>query len=44
MLEKTRSRAAEFYFNGSCLLWAAFSGRLQKIPFFLRHLWYALAG
>jgi hypothetical protein len=44
MLEETRSRAAEFYFNGTCLLRAVFSRRFRKIPFFLRHLWCALAG
>ena len=44
MLEETRKRAAEFYFNGTCLLRAVFSRRFRKIPFFLRHLWCALAG
>ena len=43
MLEETRSRAAEFYFNGSCLLRALFSRRFRKIPFFVRHLWCAIA-
>jgi hypothetical protein len=44
MLEETRSRASEFYFNGTCLVRAVFSGRFRKIPFFMRHLWCALAG
>ena len=43
MHEETRSRAAEFYFNGSCLVRAVLSRRFRKIPFFLRHLWCALA-
>ena len=43
MIEKTRSRAAEFYFNGTCLVRAVCGGRFQKVPFFLRHLWCALA-
>jgi hypothetical protein len=43
MLEETRTRAAEFYFNGTCLIRAVWGGRFQKVPFFLRHLWYALA-
>ena len=43
IIEKTRSRSAEFYFNGSCLVRAIFSGRFRKIPFFIQHLWYALA-
>ena len=44
LLEETRSRGAEFYFNGTCLVRAIFSGRFQKVPFFLRHLWCALTG
>jgi hypothetical protein len=43
MLKETRSRAAEFYFNGTCLVHAVLSLRFRKIPFFLRHLWCALA-
>jgi hypothetical protein len=43
MLEETRSRAAEFYFNGSCLVRALFSRKFRKIPFFLQHLWCAVA-
>jgi hypothetical protein len=43
MLEKTRSRAAEFYFNGACLVRALFSRNFRKIPFFLQHLWCAVA-
>jgi hypothetical protein len=41
MLEDSRSRAAELYFNGTCLIRAVYSGRFQKVPFFLRHLWCA---
>ena len=41
MLEDSRSRAAELYFNGTCLIRAVCSGRFQKVPFFLRHLWCA---
>ena len=44
MLEETRSRAAEFYFNSTCLIRALLSRKFRKIPFFLRHLWSALAG
>ena len=44
LLEETRNRAAECYFNGTCLVRAISSGRFQKIPFFLRHLWCALIG
>ena len=44
MLEETRSRAAEFYFNSTCLVRAVLSRKFRKIPFFLRHLWSALAG
>ena len=43
MFEKTRSRSAEVYFNGSCLVRAVCIGRFEKVPFFLRHLWSALA-
>ena len=43
MLEGTRSRAAEFYFNSTCLVRAVSSRRFRKVPFFLRHLWCALA-
>jgi hypothetical protein len=43
MLRETRSRAAEFCLNGTCLVHAVLSRRFQKIPFFLRHLWSALA-
>lgn len=43
MFEKSRSRAAELYFNGNCLLRAVRAGQFQKVPFFLRHLWCALA-
>jgi hypothetical protein len=42
MLEETRSRAAEFYFNGACLVRAIFGRKFRKIPFFLRHLWCAI--
>jgi hypothetical protein len=44
LLEETRCRSAEFYFNGLCLVRAVLRGRFSKIPFFLRHLWCALAG
>lgn len=43
MLSNTRSRPGELYFNSSCLVRAACSGRFDKIPFFLRHIWCALA-
>lgn len=43
MLGNSRSRAAEFYFNSSCLVRAAWGGRYEKVPFFLRHIWCALA-
>lgn len=43
MLGNSRSRAAEFYFNLSCLVRAAWGGRYEKVPFFLRHIWCALA-
>ena len=43
MLANKRSRSAELYVNGRCLIWAAAHGRFQKIPFFLHHLWAALA-
>ena len=43
MLQETRSRVAEFYFNGTCLVHAVLSRQFRKIPFFLRHLWGALA-
>jgi hypothetical protein len=43
MFEKSRSRAAEFYFNGTCLIRTVCTGRFQKVPFFLRQLWCALA-
>jgi hypothetical protein len=43
LLKETRSRAAEFYFNGTCLVHAVLSRRFRKVPFFLRHLWCALA-
>lgn len=43
MLENSRSRGAEFYFNGNCLLKAITTGKFRKVPFFLRHLWSALA-
>jgi hypothetical protein len=38
MLEETRSRAAEFYFNGTCLVRAVFNRKFRKIPFFLRRV------
>jgi len=41
--EETRSRAAEFYLNGTCLVRAVFNRKFRKIPFFFRHLWCALA-
>ena len=44
MLGETRSRAAECFFNGTCLARAVFNRKFRKIPFFLRHLWCALAG
>lgn len=43
MLEDSRSRAAECYFNGTCLIRAICTGKFDKVPFFLRHLWWALA-
>ena len=43
IFEKTRSRTAEVYFNGSCLVRAVRIGRFEKVPSFLRHLWSALA-
>lgn len=43
MLGITRSRAAELYFNTSCLVRAAWAGRFEKVPFFIRHIWCALA-
>jgi len=43
MFEQGRSRAAELYFNSNCLLRAVCTGQFQKVPFFLRHLWCALA-
>src|SRR5262245_34553791 len=42
MLEETRSRSAEFYFNGACLVRAIFGRKFRKISFFLRHLWCAI--
>jgi hypothetical protein len=42
-LEQTRSRSAELYFNGKCLVRTTLRGRFRRIPFFLRHLWCALA-
>jgi hypothetical protein len=44
MFSRPRSRGAELYFNGCCLFWATARGRFRKVPFFLRHIWYALAG
>jgi hypothetical protein len=41
MLEDSRSRAAEIYFNGICLVRTVCSGKIQKVPFFFRHLWCA---
>lgn len=43
MREETRSRSAELYFDGSCLVRAVCIGRFEKVPFSLRHLWSALA-
>ena len=43
MFGRTRSRAAELYLNSSCLVRAVCIGRFEKAPFFLRHLWRALA-
>ena len=43
VLENTRNRPAEFYFNGTCLVRSIFCGAFRKVPFFLRHLWCALA-
>ncbi len=43
MCSKPRSRTAELYLNSRCLFWAAAHGRFRKIPFFLRHIWCALA-
>lgn len=43
MFGQSRSRPAELYFNGNCLLRAVYTGQFQKVPFFLRHLWCALA-
>jgi hypothetical protein len=42
MLANKRSRSAEFYLNGRCLIWAAAHGRFKKVPFFLHHLWAAV--
>ncbi|HEX9784774.1 MAG TPA: hypothetical protein VGA56_18855 [Opitutaceae bacterium] len=41
--QPVRRRSLELYFNGVCLLRAAFSGQYRKIPFFMRHLWCAIA-
>jgi hypothetical protein len=38
MFEKPRSRRAEFYFNGNCLVRAICTGRFERVPSFLRHL------
>jgi NAD(P)-dependent dehydrogenase (short-subunit alcohol dehydrogenase family) len=43
MVEHTRNRAAEFHLNGTCLVRAICCGAFRKVPFFLRHLWCALA-
>ena len=42
ILDRTRHRVAELYFNGRCLLRSIARGSFQKVPFFLRHLWCAL--
>jgi hypothetical protein len=34
MLEETRSRAAEFYFNGTCLVRAVFNPEIPEDPIF----------
>ena len=44
MLETNRSRATEFYFNLRCLVRTVRCGRINRVPFFLRHIWCALAG
>ena len=43
VVEHTRNRAAEFYLNGTCLVRAICCRAFRKVPFFLRHLWCALA-
>jgi hypothetical protein len=42
-LEEARDRMAELYLNGTCLVRSILSGSFRKVPFFLRHLWWALA-
>jgi hypothetical protein len=44
VVKHTRNRAAEFQLNGTCLVRAICCGAFRKVPFFLRHLWCALAG
>jgi len=43
VVEHPRNRAAEFHLNGTCLVRAICCGAFRKVPFFLRHLWCALA-
>jgi hypothetical protein len=42
-VQARRNRPAEFYLNGTCLCRAICCGSFRKVPFFLRHLWCALA-
>ena len=40
---ESRNRLQECYLNGSCLLRSISCGAFRKVPFFLRHLWHAVA-
>lgn len=40
---ESRNRLQECYLNGSCLLQSISCGAFRKVPFFLRHLWHAVA-
>ena len=42
-IQETRSRAAELYFNGACLVRSILRRRFRQVPFFVLHLWCALA-
>lgn len=44
ILDKPRSRQAELYFNGACLLRTLLNREWGKARFFLRNLWRAFAG
>jgi hypothetical protein len=43
MLLESRSRLTELRLNGICLVRTLICLRLEKVPFFLLHLWYAVA-